>query len=219
MSTTNNSLAIKTRPGTGTTSSQAVRRNGGVPGILFGHGSAPTAIELDAKAFDELLHAGGKNHLLEITIDGGKKDTALIREVQRDPLTRRVIHADLQRVSATEEITASLPLVAVGTPDGVKNDGGVMDLVLRTVEVKGPANALPDALEADVSALKIHDHLTAGDVKLPAKIKLDMDPHTILISIEASRVESEAAADETAAAEVAAADVPTVAESEAPESV
>jgi len=214
MSTTTNSLAIKTRAATGTTSSNAVRKSGGVPGVLFGHGSAPTAIELDAKAFDELLHAGGKNHLLEITIDGGKKDTALIRDVQRDPMTRRVIHADLQRVSATEEITASLPLVAVGVPDGVKNGGGVMDLVLRTVDVKGPANALPDGLEADVSALKVHDHLTAGDVKLPAKIKLDMDPHTILISIEASRVEADSEAD---AAE-AAPDVPTVAETEAPES-
>jgi large subunit ribosomal protein L25 len=215
MSTTNNSLEVKTRAHTGTTAASAVRKAGGVPGVLFGHGSAPTPIELNAKAFDELLHHGGKNHLLEITIDGGKKDTALIRDVQRDPLTRRVIHADLQRVSATEEITASLPIVAVGVPKGVKDEGGVMDLVLRTLDVKGPANALPDSLEADVSDLGIGDHLTAGDVKLPAKLKLDIDAHTILISIEAPRTEAEAAALTEAPA---AAEVPTVAESEKPES-
>ena len=215
MSTTNNSLAVKTRTHIGTTAASAVRKAGGVPGVLFGHGSAPTPIELNAKAFDELLHHGGKNHLLEITIDGGKKDTALIRDVQRDPLTRRVIHADLQRVSATEEITASLPIVTVGVPKGVKDSGGVMDLVLRTLDVKGPANALPDSLEADVSELGIGDHLTAGEIKLPAKLKLDMDAHTILISIEAPRTEAEAAALTEAPA---AAEVPTVAESENPES-
>jgi large subunit ribosomal protein L25 len=208
MSTTNNSLAVTTRSKIGTTGATAIRKAGGVPGILFGHGSPPTAIELDARAFDELLHAGGKNHLLEITIDGGHKDTALIRDVQRDPLTRRVLHADLQRVSATEEISASLPLVAVGVPAGVKN-GGVMDIIVRAIDVTGPANALPDSLEADVSALEIHQHLTAGDIVLPAKIVLDMDPHAILISIEAPRTETEAEPTTEAVAEV-----PTVAESE-----
>jgi large subunit ribosomal protein L25 len=209
MSTTNNSLAVKTRTKVGTTGAGAIRKAGGVPGVLFGHGSSPTAIELDAKAFDELLHAGGTNHLLELTIDGSAKDTALIRDVQRDPLTRRVLHADLQRVSATEEISASLPLVTVGIPDGVKNGGGVMDMIVRTIEVKGPANALPDSIEADVSALGIHQHLTAADLKLPAKIQLDMDPHAILVSIEPPRTETEAEASTDAAAEV-----PTVAESE-----
>jgi large subunit ribosomal protein L25 len=209
MSTTNNSLSIKTRSKIGTTGATAIRKAGGVPGVLFGHGRAPTAIELDAKAFDELLHAGGTNHLLEITIDGGAKDTALIRDVQRDPLTRRVLHADLQRVSATEEISASLPLVTVGVPEGVRNGGGVMDMIVRTIDVTGPANALPDSLEADVSALGIHQHLTAGDLVLPAKIKLDMDPHAILISIEAPRTEAEAEA-----STVPAAEVPTVSESE-----
>ena len=164
-------------------------------------------IVLDAKAFDDLLHAGARNHLLEITIDGDRKDTVLIRDVQRDPLTRRVISADLQRVSATEEITTALPLVTVGVPEGVRNGGGVMDFLSRTVEVKGPANAMPDALEADVSRLAVHGHLTAGDVNLPAKLSLAIDPHTILVSIEPSRVEQEAVADTEASA------VPTVEES------
>jgi large subunit ribosomal protein L25 len=210
MSTTTTTLAVKTREKTGSTGSAAIRRSGGVPAVLYGHGSKPAAIELDARAFDDLLHAGGKNHLLEITIDGAGKDTALIRDVQRDPLTRRVLHADLQRVSATEEISASLPLVTVGVPDGVKNGGGVMDLIVRTLEVKGPANGLPDAIEIDVSALGVHQHITAGEVKLPPKITLAMDPHAILISIEASKTEAEG----EAAAPEAPADVPTVAESE-----
>jgi large subunit ribosomal protein L25 len=213
MATTNIALAVRTRAKTGSTAAAAVRKAGKVPAVLFGHGSPPLAIEIDARPFDELLHAGGKNHLLEITLDGSLKDTALIREVQRDPITRRVVHADLQRVGATEEITASLPLITVGVAAGVKDAGGVMDVVLHAVEVTGPANALPASLEADVSGLGVHEHFTAGDLKLPAGIKLAVDAATILISIEPSRTEAAQAAAEGGPA---AAEVPTVAESEAP---
>jgi large subunit ribosomal protein L25 len=213
MATTNIALAVRTRTKTGSTAAAAVRRAGKVPGVLFGHGSAPLAIEIEARPFDELLHGGGKNHLLEITLDGSVKDTALIREVQRDPITRRVVHADLQRVGATEEITASLPLITVGVPIGVKDAGGVMDVVLHAVEVTGPANGLPEALEADVSGLGVHEHLKAGDLKLPAGIKLAVEASTILVSIEPSRTE---AAQVAAEGGPTAAEVPTVAESEAP---
>ena len=214
MASSSNTLALATRVKTGTTGSNNARRAGKVPGVLFGHGSKPIAVEADAKAFDELLHAGGKNHLLDITIDGGAKDTALVREVQRDPISRRVLHADFQRVRATEEIAASIPLVTVGIADGVKNGGGVMDVVLHTVAVLAPANAVPDSIEVDVSDLKVHDHLTAGDLKLPSKVKLDMDPHAILISVEPSKTAELVAADEIAAAEAApvATEVPTVEE-------
>src|SRR5271156_2307836 len=160
MASKNDVLAVETRTNIGTTAANSLRKGGRVPGVLFGHGAAPTPISLDAKAFYELLHAGGRNHLLDITIDGSTKDTALVREVQRHPISRRVLHADLQRVSATEEISASLPLVPVGVAEGVKNDGGVMDLVLHTVDVTGPANALPEHIEVDVTQLSIGDRLT-----------------------------------------------------------
>ena len=210
-STSNTTLAVSTRSKTGTTASAALRHSGKVPATLYGHGSLPASVAFDAKAFDELLHAGGKNQLLEITIDGGVRDTALVRDVQREPLTRRVLHADLQRVSATEEISVSLPVVAVGVADGVKNGGGVMDVVLHALEVTGPANALPEQIEADVSALGVGDHLTAGDLGLPPGIKLDVDPATVVISIEASKTEAEAA--ETAPAPPAD-EVPVVGEGE-----
>lgn len=213
-STSNSALAVTSRTKTGSTASAALRHAGKLPATLYGHGSAPASVALDAKAFDELLHAGGKNQLLEITVDGSGRDTALVREVQRDPLTRRVVHADLQRVSATEEISASLPVVAVGVADGVKNGGGVMDVVLHAVDVTGPANALPEQIEADVTHLGVGDHLTAGELKLPSGITLDVDPTTIVIAVEASKTEAEAA---EAAPAPAADEVPTLAESETAE--
>jgi len=206
----NSSLAVESRSKTGTTSANALRRAGKVPAVLFGHGVDPMAVALDAKAFDDLLHAGGKNRLLSITIDGSKKDTALVREVQRDPITRRVVHADLQRVSESETVSASLPIVTVGVADGVRNSGGVMDVVVHTLEVEGPANAIPPNIEIDVSELALHSHLTAGDVKLPPNFKLRIDATTILISIEPSKTEQQMAEAAVAAAEPV--EVPTVAE-------
>ncbi|MBC5810448.1 MAG: 50S ribosomal protein L25 [Candidatus Eremiobacteraeota bacterium] len=203
-------LAVETRPQAGTTSSNALRRSGKIPAVLFGHGAAPAAIAIDAKAFDELLHAGGKNRLLNLTIDGSGKDTALLRDIQRDPISRRILHADLQRVSATENVTASLPLTTTGVPDGVRNFGGVMDLIMHTIDVQGPANALPDHLEVDVTELGIHQHVTAGEIVLPPNFTLRIDPSTVVISVEASRTEAQAA--EAPAAAPAAGDVPTVGE-------
>jgi large subunit ribosomal protein L25 len=211
MSRNNDALALLTRAKTGTTGSNASRREGKIPGILYGHGSSALAVEVDAHAFDQLLHEGGRNHLLEITIDGKNKDTALVREVQRDPISRRVLHADFQRVSATEEISASLPLVTVGTADGVRNFGGVMDVIVREIDVLAPANALPESIEADISHLGLHGHLTAADLKLPKGVKLDMEASTILVTIEPSRVEIEAA---PALEAPAPGEVPTVAETE-----
>ncbi len=203
MASTTSALEVTTRRTTGSTSSAALRKSGRVPGNLFGHGSTSTAVVFEAKAFDDLLHTGGKNHLLELTIDGSGRDTALIREVQRDPLTRRVLHADLQRVRANEEIAASLPLVTVGTPDGVRNHGGVLDVVLHTIDVTGPANALPEQIEVSVEHLAVHDKLTAAQVVLPPGLRLEMDGATILLAVEASKIEAQAAQDEAAIAPVA----------------
>lgn len=207
-------LSVQTRPQAGTTAANRLRKTGRFPAVLFGHGATPLSISLDAKAFVELLHAGGKNKLLSLTIDGKGGDTALIRDVQRDPITRRIIHADLQRVSATEMVGASLPIVTVGVAEGVRNAGAVMDVIVHTLDVEGPANAIPPNIEVDVSELGLHQHLAAGDVKLPPNFKLRIDPSTILISIEPSRTEQQMA--EAAVASPEPVEVPTVAETAPP---
>jgi large subunit ribosomal protein L25 len=182
----NLSLTIEKRDGGGTTKAQALRRAGKVPGILYGHGSSER-IAIDGRALDDLLHHGGRTHLIELKLGGKKLDTALVREVQIDPVSRKTIHIDLQRVTATEKVHTKLPLVTIGTADGVRNFGGVMDVLVHELEVEGPANKLPDHLEVDVAALGIHEHLTAGDVKLPDPIKLLTAPDTIVVTVESSK--------------------------------
>ncbi|MHB8230952.1 MAG: 50S ribosomal protein L25, partial [Vulcanimicrobiaceae bacterium] len=174
-------LAIQRRGETGSTSSRKLRGEGKAPGVLYGHGGEPTNVAFDARAFDDLLHRGARTALVTLTLDG-KSDTALIREVQRDPVTRRVVHADLQRVSAHESVHARLPIATIGVALGVREFGGVMDVMMHELEVEGPADRLPDRIEIDVSALGIHEHVTAGQAPLPPGFKMLTPADTIVVS-------------------------------------
>jgi large subunit ribosomal protein L25 len=200
-------VTIHTRAEIGTTGAKKARREGRIPGALYGHGDAQ-AIAVDAKTLNELLTSGGQSHIVEATI-GGKKESVLLREVQRDPITHRPIAADFQRVSSTEAIYASVPIVTVGVAPGVKEGGGVMDVVTHALEVRGPAGSLPEHFELDVTALNVNDHITAGDVKLPAGFALITPAETVVVAVEGSRTASDDAA--LTAAAVAAAPAPDAA--------
>ncbi|HZZ65943.1 MAG TPA: 50S ribosomal protein L25 [Candidatus Baltobacteraceae bacterium] len=180
------SLSIERRESAGTTKAQALRREGKVPGVLYGHGSAES-IAVEQRAFSDLLHHGGRSGLVQLTLNGKKFETALVRDVQIDPVSRRPIHIDLQRVTANETVHAKLPLVTTGTPDGVRNSGGVMDVLAHEIEVEGPANKLPENLQVDVTNLGIHEHATAGDVPLPSGLRLLTPPDTVVVTVEPSK--------------------------------
>src|SRR5664279_4326379 len=140
------SLTIDVRTHPGTTSARAVRRAGQIPAVLYGHGE-PTPIAIGAKALEELLTRGGKSRILDAVI-GGKHDSVLLREVQRHPVTHRPIHVDFQRVTQTEAITASVTIAVVGTSPAIR-DGAILDIVTRSVDVKGAAGKIPESITID----------------------------------------------------------------------
>jgi len=211
------SLALHPRPRVGTTGAHAERHAGRIPAVVYGHGSDPLAVSVEYKALDDLLHGGCRNQLIEAQV-GGRTDTVMLRDVQRDPVSRKVIHADFQRVSRTEKIYATNGIVTLGVARGVKDFGGVLDVVTHEVEIVGPADQVPDHLEVDVTELGLHDHITAADIKLPEGFTMYTTGTTIVVAVEPSRTEREA---EEAAAAAAAppteqASVPTVGETETP---
>lgn len=180
-------LAIEHREKLGTTGSNALRRLGKIPAIVYGHGAAADNIAFDARAFEELLHHSGRNTIITLTDGGSKKQTAMVRELQTDPISQRIVHVDLLRVSANEAIVARLPVVTTGVADGVRNMGAVMDVIVHEIEIEGPANRIPENVQVDVTALGVHDHLTAGDVALPSGFKLITPADTVIVTIEPSR--------------------------------
>lgn len=180
-------LSIERREKLGTTGANALRRDGKIPGVLYGHGTTPQHIAFDMRAFDELLHHGGRTGIITLMMNGKKSDTALVRQVTRNPVTRGIQHVDLLRVSANEAVRTTIPLTTAGVARGVRDFGGVMDVIVHDLDVEGPANQLPDHLEVDVTDLGIHQHATAADVKLPKNFKLLTPPDTIVVSVEASK--------------------------------
>jgi large subunit ribosomal protein L25 len=196
-------LSVEPRAKLGTTGAKALRHAGKIPAVVYGHGDQPDHIALDAHAFEELLHHGGRNAIITLTEGRRKRQTALVRDLQLDPVSRRIVHADLQRVSADETISAWLPVVTVGTAEGVKSFGAVMDVIEHELEVEGPADRIPEHLEIDVTRLGVHEHATAGDVPLPDGFKLLTPPETIVVSIEPSRTARELEEAAPAAEEVA----------------
>ena len=113
----------------------------------------------------------------------------LVRDVARNPVSRKIMHVDLQRVSEHEAVRTTIPLVMVGTPRGVREFGGVMDVIVHEIEVEGPVDQLPDHFEVDVTDLGIHQHVVASDIKLPPGFKLLEAPDMLVVSVEASKTE------------------------------
>jgi large subunit ribosomal protein L25 len=189
------SLTLEPRTATGTTKAQALRRQGKIPGVVYGHGE-PTPVAVDAKQLSELLLSGNKSRILEAKI-GPKKDSVLLRRIEAHPISRKPLSVDFQRVTRDEAITANVTVVTTGTPVGVRDQGGVMDIITHSLEIKGPAQSIPDNLTVDVSELTVHQHITAAQVELPKGFTLITPPETVVVSVEITR----AAAGEEAPAE------------------
>ena len=179
-------LAFERREKLGTTGANALRRDGKIPAVLYGHGSTPQHIAFDMRTFDELLHHGGRSGVITLTMNGKKSDTVLVRQVTRNPVTRGIQHVDLQRVTAHEAVRTTIPLTTIGIARGVRDFGGVMDVLVHDLEVEGPVDQLPDHLEVDVTDLGIHQHATAADVKLPKNFKLLTPSDALVVSVEPS---------------------------------
>jgi large subunit ribosomal protein L25 len=180
-------ISVERRARLGTTGAQALRAAGKIPVVLYGHGSEPETLAVEARSFEELLHHGGRTGMITLE-DGGKtKDTALVREIQRDPVSRKIVHADLLRVTAHEKVRTRLRVVAVGNPRGVREFGGVLDLLVHELEVEGPVDGLPQQLEIDVAELGIHEHVIASEVPLPNGFTVLTPGDTVVVAVEPSK--------------------------------
>jgi large subunit ribosomal protein L25 len=188
MAKTSPTLKLELREEPGTIGSRKVRHQGRIPGVIYGHGEKPLAVSIEGKELGELLHGGRRQNIVDIQLDG-KKDTAMVRDLQLDPVTRRVMSVDLQRISRSDIITAEVPIVTVGIAAGVRDQGGMMDLVTHEIEVRGPADKIPEEIRVDVTELTIGEHISASELPLAEGIRLITPPETSIVAIEAPRAE------------------------------
>jgi len=159
-------LEGKIRNTTGKGPARRSRRGGVIPGVIYGEGERSIPFEAKYDDFQTLIHtASGENVIVDLKLEGDSADRkAIIREIQRDPINGSILHFDLHHISMTEKVKVNVPVVVVGVPIGVKDFGGVLEHVLREIEVECLPTEIPAKIEVDVSALKIGDSIHVGEL-------------------------------------------------------
>lgn len=161
------SVALKAtaRTETGKGVARKARAAGFIPGVLYGPGEAPEALQVNSVEFLRVYRGGhGENVLVDLTVDSGKPKKVLFREVQLDPVSEKVVHVDFYHVSLTKVIRVHVPIHLEGVPAGVKLGGGVLQHVLREVEVECLPTDIPEGMTVDVSAMEVHDAVHVSDL-------------------------------------------------------
>ncbi|HEX6808983.1 MAG TPA: 50S ribosomal protein L25 [Gemmatimonadaceae bacterium] len=199
-------LSASKRSDTGKGAARKLRAAQMIPGVIYGHNREPLALSMSGRDLDRLLERiAAETTVVELTIDGTMSRT-LIREIQRHPFKRDVLHVDFLELVAGEKVTVDLPIVLVGTPEGVRSEGGILDQILREVSVEVDPVNMPSHIELDVSALGINDSLHVSDLKVPEGVELLIDAEATVCVVSPPHVEEEPVAPEAGAEGEAAAE-------------
>jgi large subunit ribosomal protein L25 len=197
----NASLTATARATSGKGAARSLRREGSVPAVIYGHSREAQSVAVPTRDLEKLLStiAAGST-VVELSIDG-KTSRTLIREIQRHPFKRSVLHVDFQELVAGEKITVSIPLVLHGIPEGVRLGGGILEQMMREVEVEvDPAN-IPNHIDVDVSHLVVGHAVHVRELNIPAGVTVlaDEDAPVALVQISRAAIEAEPAAAEEGA--------------------
>jgi large subunit ribosomal protein L25 len=197
-------VSVEVRNESGKGSARRARAAGKVPGILYGRKEAPVNLTIDPLALVKSLDKERRRNTVFTLSVGKDAVTAMIRDVQLDPMSRQIIHVDFIRVSMDEEVKVTVPLHLTGNPVGVVN-GGNLHQGMHAVPLAAKPDAIPTKLQLDVSGLEIGQALHASDLKLGAGVRVLLDPKAALASVVMPRAEKVEEAAAAAPAEGAAA--------------
>jgi len=191
-----------------------VRVAGKIPAVIYGQGQDPVAVEVDPKQISRILFSEtGHNTIFDVQVGGEKAAKAMIVDWQREPLNDNLIHIDLKRIALDKALRVSVRVKLLGVPMGVKASGGILDQVLREVEIECLPADIPSHIDADVSQLELHGVLRVGGLPHSEKIKYMNSEDATVAHVVSIREEAPTAA-ETEAAATAAAAAATAAEPE-----
>jgi len=173
-------LKAEIREQTGSKAVQKVRKQGRIPGIVYGHKEKPVAISLDAHNFVERLRLGQR--LLDVQI-GKKKEKMIVKDLQYDYLGKDIIHADLMRVSVTEMVKVTVPieLKSAGTAKGT-HESGIIEEHADHLEIECKATDIPETISVSVKEVGVGDALHAGDIALPDGVRLVSSPEMLVVT-------------------------------------
>jgi large subunit ribosomal protein L25 len=167
-------LSAVSRRGVGKQGAKHARAEGRVPAVLYGEAQDNLSLAIDAHDLRVALSSpSGRNVIIQLTVDEGEATRAVIREMSRDPVSRRIIHVDMQRISENKPVVMHIPVVLVGEPIAVKEGRGILDHTMRALEVRCLPRHIPEHIDVDVSSLEVRQSIHVGDLTVPNVELLD----------------------------------------------
>ena len=177
------SIEAELRTKTGKGVARKIRRNGLIPGVVYGRGNEPRSIKVDPLDIEKLLHS---NAIFDLTFVGedGEEDesTVIIKDYQKDVIKEDLLHVDFQFISMDEKITVSVPMKLEGEAEGVR-DGGVLQQLLRQIEIDALPAEIPEEITLDISELEVGESLSVSDLELPESVDLVTDKDEVIVTV------------------------------------
>jgi large subunit ribosomal protein L25 len=183
------SLSASARTTAGKGAARSLRRDGRLPAIIYGHAREPMSLSVPEREFVRLLErVAAENTVIELSIDGTMSRT-LIREIQRHPVRRNVLHVDFQELVAGERVVVRIPIVLQGIPDGVRHSGGILSQITQELECRVDPLNMPPNIVVDVTALTIGHSIHVSEITIPEGVEVLDDPESTVAIVAAPKEE------------------------------
>jgi large subunit ribosomal protein L25 len=198
----NATLTANVRAETGKGAARKIRQAGDIPAVIYGHNREPQSLVLNARETEKLVRSiPVSSTAIELTVDGTTVRT-LIREIQRHPFKRTILHIDFQELVAGETVTVKCPIVYIGTPEGVRLDGGILDQIMHELHIEVDPSNIPNHIDIDITSLKVGKSLHVSDLTVPAGIKIVDDATSTVCIVQQSKQAADTPADGAAEPEL-----------------
>jgi large subunit ribosomal protein L25 len=187
-------VTAEPRSSRGKNEARRLRVRGLAPAVLYGAERDAVPISVNPKEVQKILHSGtGHNTIFNLSVQGLEDTPAMIVDWQRDPVRENLLHVDLKRIDLSQRIRVKVRIQTTGEPQGVKIQGGLLEVVTREIEIECLPDEIPELYTVDVSELMIGQHLRASNIPLSGSVKLVSSPDQVIAHVVALKAEEEAA--------------------------
>jgi large subunit ribosomal protein L25 len=177
-------IAAQLRTPGGKNVNRRIRKAGKIPAVIYGPGKPPVVISVDPNDVKTILYSeSGRNTIFTISVDGSEQSNAMVKDYQRDPVQGHLLHTDFLEIAMDRLLALTVNVEIVGEAEGVKLDGGIMDIVTHSIEVECLPSDIPESIKVDVSHLKINDYIRVKNIQVDAKVKILSDPEIVVVTI------------------------------------
>ncbi len=193
-------VAAEARASRGKNEARRTRSSGLIPGVVYGAYKDPVAVSVSPRQISSILHSKtGHNTIFNLNVQGGENTPVMLVDEQYDPIKGHLLHVDLKRIDITKRIRVAVPVASLGEPKGVKQQGGLLEIITREVEIECLPGDIPEHFSVDVSELLIGQSKRASDIELSGSIKLVSPPDAVIAHCVALKVVAEPEPAEAAA--------------------